>query len=137
MGPQMPRLRWSGLIVLVALLMSLGIANEARADNTAECASRMSSYVAELDPLFDEYRLTLTPFIDLNDRYFPFLDCDAEPLIQAAAKSRFFREAPYDSLREEFLFIFSSKDIEVTFLYQVKPRTSFFPGVGFLSKCDC
>jgi len=66
-----------GLAAVVALTLALAHASFGRAD-PAFCARKVSSYVAELDQLLSKERNWITPYVDLNDRYSPFVDCDVD-----------------------------------------------------------
>ena len=105
----------------------------ARSD-PASCLFRFSAYVKELDPLLAETRYSLVPITELNDRYFPFVDCDPDALKKIASRSRFFEQTTYDERSQEYLFMFSSEDVWVTFTYRSKERTTFLPGALFFKK---
>jgi hypothetical protein len=98
------------------------------------CHFRFWAYVRELDPLLAKAKNSTKPIHDLNDRYFPFEYCDPRALIEVASHSRFFRDAPYDRLGEEYEFTFLSDDVHVGFSYRPKERTSLSPSAGFLEK---
>ena len=69
------------LAMVIAICWSAIPTTRALADNTATCVERMSSYVIELDQLLATQVTWLEPFGKLNSRYFPFRDCDADPLL--------------------------------------------------------
>jgi hypothetical protein len=125
--------RVAGRIAFAALLFFVAHISVARAD-PASCLFRFSAYVRELDPILAEAKYSITPIIDLNERYFPFVDCDPGPLVEVASRSRFFRQSFYDSGGDEYYVEFSSDDIGVTFTYRVSERVSFSPSAGFLRK---
>jgi hypothetical protein len=74
----------------------------ARAD-PASCLEKVSSYVAELDPLLTKERNWITPFLDLNNRSFPFVDCDVDALLEVVWQSRFRRPITYNPRTREIL----------------------------------
>ena len=124
------RLGSIGRTVFAALLLYAVHVPIARGDS-ANCLFRFSAYVRELDPLLAEAKYSLTPIFKLNDRYFPFVDCDPDALKKIASRSRFFREARYSKSLEEYLFEFSSDDVAVDFIYRPNERTSFLPSAGW------
>jgi hypothetical protein len=71
----MPKARLSsigGTVFTAFLLLAaqIPIAHSA----PTSCLFRFSAYVKELDPLVAEAKYSLVPIIELNDRYFPFVD---------------------------------------------------------------
>lgn len=128
-----PRSPSTALAILTAFLLTWMDAPIARSE-PAFCLGRVRAYVNKLDPILAEAKYSLTPIIELNDRYFPFVDCDPDALLEAVSHSRFFRKAVYSEQEQYHLIVFSSSDIEVTFIYRINERTSFIPGAGFLSK---
>ena len=128
-----PRLRSTVLTVATAFLLSAAQIAVARGE-PAFCLGRVKAYVRELDPILAEAKYSLTPIIELNDRYFPFVDCDPGTLIEAATHSRFFRQVFYDRRAEEYDIEFSSDKVVVTFSYRRNERTSFFPAAGWVNK---
>ena len=119
-----------GRTAFTALLLLATQTPIARSD-PASCLFRFSAYVRELDPILAEAKYSLVPIIELNDRYFPFVDCDSDALKKIASRSRFFERATYDERAQEYLFTFSSEDVWVTFTYRSKERTTFLPGALF------
>jgi hypothetical protein len=71
------------------LLLCVTHASISRAD-PASCLDKVSSYVAEVDQLLAAEKNWITPFHDLNKRYFEFRDCDSDALLEVAWRSRFF-----------------------------------------------
>jgi len=127
------RLGSIGRTAFAALLLNAVQAPLARSDPVS-CLFRFSVYVRELDPLLAEAKYSTTSLIALNDRYFPFVDCDPDAMTRIASRSRFFRRAPYSERQDEYLFIFSSDDVAVSFSYWPKKRAADSPGAGFLEK---
>lgn len=74
-------LRRSAVCAVVAFLLCAMQVSMSRAD-PASCIEKISSYVAEVDQLLAKERNWITPFDDLNDRYFPFLDCDTDAQLE-------------------------------------------------------
>jgi hypothetical protein len=110
----------------VAFLLGLVQASIARA-GPAVCIEKASSYVAELDRLLVKEKNWITPFLDLNDRYFPFQDCDTDALLEVAWRSRFFRQITHNPRAKEYLVLFSSNDVRVGFAYGVREKISNTP----------
>jgi hypothetical protein len=87
------------LSAVVALLLGLTLISNARADSTS-CLAKVSSYVAELDELLSKVKYTLTPYNGLNERYFPFRDCEASALLDVVRGSRFIRSIYHHPRRD-------------------------------------
>jgi hypothetical protein len=92
LSADVPKRRWlvSYLIAVGALFLCLAQVPSARADS-ASCIAKVSSYVAELDELLSKERNWITPYNDLNKRYFPFRDCEADALLEVVRRSSFVR----------------------------------------------
>jgi hypothetical protein len=113
--------RYVGYLTAVgAVLLCLSQVPRARADS-ASCIAKVSSYVAELDQLLSKERNWITP---LNEKYFPFRDCEAVALLDAVRKSNFIRSISYLSRTKEYLIHFSSDDVLVEFTYDVSKKKS-------------
>lgn len=112
--------RWA---LTVAFCWSAIPATQVLADNTATCVARMSSYVTELDQLLAQ-TTWLAPFENLNSRYFPFRDCDTDPLLVETTKSRFYRGITYYPRSKRYVVRFASKRLEVGFTYRADQRRS-------------
>ena len=111
--------------MLIALFLCVAQVPSARADS-ASCIAKVSSYVTELDELLSKERNWITPFDDLNDRYFPFRDCEADALLEVVRRSSFIRSISYHSRTEEYLIHFSSEEVIVGFGYLVSGKKSSF-----------
>jgi hypothetical protein len=122
-----------GLAAVVALTLPLAHASFARAD-PAFCARKVSSYVAELDQLLSKERNWITPYFDLNDRYSPFVDCDADALLEEVSRSRFARPITYGPKSKTYFIEFSSNDVSVSFAYQVDTRKTLAHSATFTRK---
>ncbi|MGH6713200.1 MAG: hypothetical protein ACREEK_30115 [Bradyrhizobium sp.] len=122
-------------IVRAAMIVMLCVAQApiARAD-PASCIEKVSSYVAELDQLLSKERNWITPFDDLNDRYFPFQDCDTDALLEIVWAARFRRSITYNPRVKEYLILFSSNDVRVGFSYRALERKSNPPFVVWVDK---
>src|SRR5262245_958173 len=114
-------------LAVAALLMSIGEIAAARADDTAACAAKMSEYVIELDrllsteiPWFRSHKIG--PYRELNRKHFPFDDCDGDPLLIEASKSRFFGDIGYNPRAKNYIVDFSNGVVRVSFIYHVKER---------------
>jgi hypothetical protein len=127
------RLRSIAPAIVAAFLLSAAYVPIARSE-PAFCLGRVRAYVKELDPILAEAKYSLTPIIALNDRYFPFVDCDPDALLEAVSHSRFFRNAIYSRRGEDYGIEFASDAVTVTFIYKVVERTSFLPAAGWVSK---
>ena len=104
-----------------ALLLCVAQVSSARGDS-ASCIAKVSSYVAELDELLSEERNWITPYTDLNKRYFPFRDCEADALLEAVRSSSFIRSISYHS--GQYFIHFSSDEVVVGFTYYVSDKKS-------------
>ena len=123
----------TAVMVATAFLLSAAHVPTARSE-PAFCLKRVNAYVRELDPILDEAKYSLTPINELNDRYFPFVDCDPGALIEGVTHSRFFRRAAYDKGGEQYGIVFSSDDVVVVFFYRIDERVSFSPAAGWVHK---
>jgi hypothetical protein len=107
----------------VILWLCTSLASISRAD-PASCIAKVSSYVAELDLLLAKEKNWITPFHDLNKRYFEFRDCDTDALLEVVWRSRFFQQITYNPRAKEYLILLSSKDVEVGFAYDASEKRS-------------
>ena len=119
--------------VVIAFLLCPTQVSTALAD-PASCIEKVSSYVAELDQLLANERNWITPFDDLNDRYFPFLDCDTDALLEVVWEARFRRSITYNPRAKEYLILFSSNDVRVGFSYRALERKSNTPSAVWVNK---
>jgi len=113
------------LAAVGALFLCVAQVSSARGDS-ASCIANVSSYVAELDALLSKERNWITPYDDLNKRYFPFRDCEADALLDAVRRSSFIRSISYGSRTKEYLIHFSSDEVLVGFGYLVSEKKSTF-----------
>ena len=123
---------WTGRAT-IALLLYLAQASIAHADS-ASCIEKATSYVAELDQLLAKERNWITPFEDLNNRYFPLLDCDTDALLEVVWRSRFIRPITYNPRAKEYLILFSSDVVRVGFSYRALEKKSNRPFDGWVNK---
>jgi hypothetical protein len=132
-----PKRRWlnpaGNLTVLGMLFLCLAQVSTARADS-ASCIAKASSYVTELDALLSKESGWIIPFENLNERYFPFRDCEAEALLDEVRRSRFIRSISYHSGTKQYFIRFSSDEIVVGFAYRVSEKKSEFDHVGWVHK---
>ena len=110
-----------GVFLLCAMQVSI-----VRADPVS-CLGKVSSYVAEVDQLLAKERNRITPFDDLNDRYFPLLDCDTDALLEVVWEARFRRSITYNPRVKECLILFSSNDVRVGFSYRAWRKNRTLP----------
>jgi hypothetical protein len=68
------------LTAVGALLLGLTQISNARAD-PASCLAKASLFVTELDELPSKEKNWITPYEDLNERYFPLRDCEPNALL--------------------------------------------------------
>jgi hypothetical protein len=106
--------RWTAdhPIAVVALVLWLAQAPGARADS-ASCIAKVSSYVAELDKLLSKERNLITPYDNLNERYFPLRDCEVDALLEVVRGSSFIRSISYNPRTDTYLVHFSSDRVLV------------------------
>jgi hypothetical protein len=127
------RLRSTALTMVTAFSLSAGDACVAHSE-PAFCLSRVNAYVKELDAILVVAKYSLTPIDELNQRSFPFVDCDPDALVGAVSRSLFFRRVTYSRLGRDYLIEFASDDLVVTFSYKVDERVSFLPCSGWVNK---
>ena len=127
------RLSKLGLTAAVVLLLYLAHGSIARGESSS-CIERVSAYVAELDQLLSKERNWITPYDDLNARYVPFLDCDVDALLEEVVKSRFIRPITYNPRSKTFFIHFSSADVKVGFVCEVKQRRTDYHNATWARK---
>jgi hypothetical protein len=110
-------------LTAVGVILCLAQVSSARGDS-ASCIAKVSSYVAELDALLSKERNWITPYEDLNKRYFPFRDCEADALLEVVSRSRFIQPIDYHPGLKEYFIGLSSDTVEVFFTYHVSEKRS-------------
>ncbi|MBA7464898.1 hypothetical protein ES703_32613 [subsurface metagenome] len=129
-----------GLATAAALLVGLERIPIARADDTAACVAKMSEFVAELDQLLSKEKPWFGPgeksgtYEKLLRRHFPLDDCDGDPLLIEASKSRFFRDIGYSPRPKYYVAEFSNTIARVGFVYHEKERRAESNGVHWVDK---
>lgn len=113
--------------VVIALCWCATPAPSALADNTPACVAKVSAYVAELDQLLSTkipwFRsLSIVPYNELQRKYFPFGDCDGDPVMIEASKSRFYAGIDYNPRAKYYVVEFSNRVVTTGFVYDVKQR---------------
>jgi hypothetical protein len=103
--PVMRRNWMAAIRAAMTSLLCVAQGSTATADS-ASCLEKVTSYVAEVDQLLAKERNRITPFDDLNDRYFPFLDCDTDALLEVVWEARFRRSITYNPRAKEYLIVF-------------------------------
>jgi hypothetical protein len=132
--PKRRRLGPAGYLATVgALFLCVAQVSSARGDS-ASCTAKVSAYVAELDALLSKERNWITPYHDLNERYFPFRNCEADALLEVVRRSSFIRSISYGSRTKEYLIDFSSDEVLVGFGYLVSEKKSTFPTALWVHK---
>ena len=111
----------------IAFCLCVTPAPSALADNTPACVAKVSAYVAELDQLFSTqipwYRSeSIAPYRELQGKYFPFDDCDGDPVMIEASRSRFYAGTYYNPRAKIYLVEFSNRIVTTGFSYRVKQR---------------
>jgi hypothetical protein len=126
-------------LAAAALLLSIGQIAAARADDTPACVAKMSEYVAELDqllsteiPRFQSDKIGT--YRQLNRMHFPFTDCDGDPLLIEASKSRFFRGIGYNPRSRGYIVDFSNGVVRLGFIYHANERRGESNGAGWVDK---
>ena len=109
----------------------------ALADNTPACVAKVSAYVAELDqllatkiPRFHPHKIG--PYDELQRKYFPFGDCDGDPILIEATKSRFFQGIEYNPRAKDYIVRFSNGVATTGFSYDGKKRKVESNGAGWV-----
>ena len=125
-------LTWLGTLVLCVAHIS-----SARADSAA-CLAKLSSYVAELDELFGREKkcvMSIIPYTDLNERYFPFRDCEPDALLEIVRSSRFVRSITHNPRNNKYFIHFSDDQVRVGLYYNASEKKSD-PGVNTVGWVD-
>ena len=122
---------------VIALCWCVTPTPSALADNTPACVAKVSAYVAELDQLLSRkipWYLPddIGPYNELQRKYFPFGDCDGDPILIEATKSRFFQGIGYNPRGKTYSVEFSNKVVTTGFAYDVKQRKVESKGAGWL-----
>lgn len=121
------------LVAVGSLLLGLTQISNGRADSVS-CLAKATSFVAELDELLSKERNWITPYEDLNERYFPLRDCEADALLEVVRKSSFIRSISHISRMNEYLIHFSSDDVSFGFGYLVSEKKSSFHSQTWVHK---
>jgi hypothetical protein len=121
------------IAAISALFLCLVPVHSARADS-ASCLANASSYVAELDELLAKESNWITPYFDLNRRYFPLRDCEADALLEVVSRSRFIQPIGYHPGLKEYFIRFSSDEVVVGFAYLVSEKKSNIAHAGWVHK---
>jgi hypothetical protein len=132
-GPKRRRDIAGYLAAIGAFVLCLTQAPSAHADSVS-CLAKVSAYVAELDELLSKERNWITPYEDLNKRYFPVRDCEADALLEVVRSSRFIRSISYNSRTKEYFIYFSSDEVLVGFGYRVSEKKSTFDSPMWVHK---
>jgi hypothetical protein len=121
----------------IAFCLCVTPAASALADDTPACVAKVSAYVAELDqllstriPWFRPHKIG--PYDELQRKYFPFGDCDGDPVMIEASKSRFFQSIGYNPAGKTYSVKFSNAVVDTGFSYDVRKRKVQSRGVGWI-----
>ena len=121
----------------IAFCLCVTPAPSALADNTPACVAKVSAYVAELDqllstkiPRFHSHKIG--PYDELQRKYFPFGDCDGDPVMIEASKSRFYAGIDYNPRAKYYVVEFSNRVVTTGFAYDVKERKVESKGAGWV-----
>jgi hypothetical protein len=115
-----------GLTWLGTLFLCTAQISSARADS-ASCLAKVSSYVAELDEVFGRERkpvMSLSPYIDLNEKYFPFRDCEPDALLEIVRSSRFLQSIDHNPRSNNYFIHFSNDQVVVSLTYSASEKKS-------------
>jgi hypothetical protein len=121
------------LVVLAFATTSIVYASSARADS-ASCVAKVSSYVVELDELLSKERNWITPYFDLNEKYLPFRDCEADALLEVVSRSRFIQPIGYHPGLKQYSIVFLSDEVDVGFSYLASEKKSSRGYAGWVHK---
>jgi hypothetical protein len=107
------------------------------ADDTPACVAKVSAYVAELDQLLSMKKPwyvpeEIGPYDRLQRKYFPFGDCDGDPILIEATKSRFFQGIEYNPQAKDYIVRFSNGVARTGFSYDGKKRKVESNGAGWV-----
>lgn len=123
----------SAVCAVFAFLLCAMQVSMTRADS-ASCLETVSSYVAEVDQLLAKEKNWIMPFLDLNNRSFPFVDCDTDALLEVVWQSRFRQPITYHPRTKAYFIVFSSNDVRVGFAYSALEKRSNTPFAGWANK---
>lgn len=126
-------LKKSAVCAVVAFLLCAMQVSMTRADPTS-CLEKVSSYVTEVDQLLAREKDRITPFQDLNQRYFEFRDCDTDALLEAVWRSPFLIHITYNPQAKKYYIRFSSKEVEVGFAFSARDKKSSTLSAGWVNK---
>jgi hypothetical protein len=131
----MQKRRWRAgrVTALGSLFLCLALVSSARADS-ASCLAKVSSYVAELDELLSKERNLLAPYQNLKERYLPFLDCEADALLDIARSARSIRSISHYVRLNEYQISFSNDRIEIGIYYYASERKSAPGYISWINK---
>jgi hypothetical protein len=120
---------------IIALRWCVTPAPSALADDTPACVAKVSAYVAELDQLLSTKIPWFHPddiglYDKLQRKYFPFGDCDGDPILIEATKSRFFQGIGYNPRSKDYIVRFSNGFVRAGFSYDGKKRKVESSGAG-------
>jgi hypothetical protein len=133
----MCRKRLARLAAIIALCWCVTPTPSALADNTPACVAKVSAYVAELDQLLARkipwfHSDDIGPYDKLQRKYFPFGDCDGDPILIEATKSRFFQRIGYNPRSKDYIVRFSDGFVRIGFVYDGKKRNVERSGPGWV-----
>ena len=133
----MRKKRFDLTAAVIALCWCVTPTPSALADNTPACVAKVSAYVVELDQLLSTkipwFRSdSIVPYDELQRKYFPFDDCDGDPVMIEASKSRFYAGAYYNPRAKSYSVEFSNKIVTTGFSYKVKQRKVQSGGAGWI-----
>jgi hypothetical protein len=128
-----PLLSVGRYLTAVGLILCLAQVSSARGDS-ASCIAKVSSYVGELDDLLSKERNWITPYFDLNKRYLPFRDCEADALLEVVSRSRFIQPIDYHPGLREYFIVFLSDEVKVGFTYLASEKKSDPGHAGWVHK---
>ncbi len=122
---------------VIALCWCVTPTPSAWADNTLACVSKVSAYVAELDQLLStkipwSRPHKIGPYDELQRKYFPLGDCDGDPILIEATKSRFFRGIGYNPRGKTYSVKLSNMVVTTGFSYDVTERKVQSRGAGWV-----
>lgn len=118
---------------MIAALQIFAVqSNHAHAD-AASCIEKVAAYVVELDDILSREKNRITPFNDLNYRYMPLDDCEAESLLVEVGKSQFLQSKRLNR-GNVYVIVFSNGSIEVGFGYSPSLKISKLPYARHLNE---
>jgi hypothetical protein len=126
----------SSVIAVSVLCLSFTQMPSARADS-ASCLAKAGAFVSELDASLEQETennpyISSEPYSSLVERYFPFRDCEVEPLLDVVRQSRFIRSIYHHAPTNDYFVDFEKDPLRAWFTYRASEKRSIGADAGFI-----